>query len=298
MTQHTEQAPERTGATTEPAEVHQTLARVLRLAVCGAPATTYIEIYAPRNGGAHGSLDGDIHLCVAHAEQAQAAIHAAGLTAYTPVTGCLSGRHCGDGWDFGVDRLGGAPLHAPPAPATEPPAEHSAASSDPSADEELQRLVQDGEVLTVQRRTNNAWDQPLADYERRAVGAYARHLLAVVGEPVGDPPGARVRLVQDLIAMADDSLPVDGQVDGELYYGLETVTKWLMLVLAYVSDGRVDRPEWVAELLAELESPDERQTQLRDEVAELVADWYGRSGAIDADRDLAEQVIERVRGAS
>lgn len=35
---------------------------------------------------------------------------------------------------------------------------------------------------------------------------------------------------------------------------------------------------------------------LRDEVADMIADWYGR-GPIDADRDLAQQIINRVRGS-
>lgn len=34
---------------------------------------------------------------------------------------------------------------------------------------------------------------------------------------------------------------------------------------------------------------------LCDEIADMIADWYGRS-VIDADRDLAQQIIDRVRG--
>jgi len=38
-------------------------------------------------------------------------------------------------------------------------------------------------------------------------------------------------------------------------------------------------------------------SELRDEIADMIADWYGRS-AIGADFDLAQQIIDRVRSAA
>lgn len=40
---------------------------------------------------------------------------------------------------------------------------------------------------------------------------------------------------------------------------------------------------------------DMQPEQLRDEVAEMIADWWGRA-VIEPDRDLAQQIIDRVRG--
>lgn len=37
--------------------------------------------------------------------------------------------------------------------------------------------------------------------------------------------------------------------------------------------------------------------QLRDDVAEMIADWWGRS-VIEPDRELAQQIIDRVLGAA
>lgn len=41
--------------------------------------------------------------------------------------------------------------------------------------------------------------------------------------------------------------------------------------------------------------PPEAIEGLRDEIAEMTADWWGR-GVIDADRDLAQQILDRLCG--
>lgn len=50
----------------------------------------------------------------------------------------------------------------------------------------------------------------------------------------------------------------------------------------YETLDHADESEWIDEY------------DLRDEVAEMIADWYGR-GVIDADRGLAQQIIDRVQ---
>lgn len=65
---------------------------------CGAPATTCVEGYSPRDGRAHGSLDLTVYACADHATFARTD-WLSGLTAYT----CAStpvGRRCGERFDF------------------------------------------------------------------------------------------------------------------------------------------------------------------------------------------------------
>lgn len=79
----------------------------VRSLACSEPATTRIEIYAPRDGRAHGSLDGVMYLCQRHADE------------FLEVSGTVTTHRtvldkddilCGEGWDFVAMR----PLEAAP----------------------------------------------------------------------------------------------------------------------------------------------------------------------------------------
>jgi hypothetical protein len=71
---------------------------------CTQPATEYIEIYSPRNGLAHGSLDATVYTCAEHRAWTVDAIHAARLTAYaatyTPTFPGGDRHRCGHRFDY------------------------------------------------------------------------------------------------------------------------------------------------------------------------------------------------------
>lgn len=68
--------------------------------VCGQLAAVRIEIYSPKDGRAHGSLDASVHLCATHTPGAVAAIHDNGLTAYRTPMPAQGITRCGSGFDF------------------------------------------------------------------------------------------------------------------------------------------------------------------------------------------------------
>lgn len=67
---------------------------------CGRTATARIELYSPRDGMLHGSLDGSLYVCDRHNSLADLSI-ATGLTPHRVRLGA-DGRplRCGDGFDF------------------------------------------------------------------------------------------------------------------------------------------------------------------------------------------------------
>ena len=70
---------------------------------CTEPATEHIEVYSPRNGLAHGSLDAAVYTCAEHRAPTVAAIHAAQLTA-SATTWAPTFPGCGASW-HGPDGL-------------------------------------------------------------------------------------------------------------------------------------------------------------------------------------------------
>lgn len=79
---------------------------------CGRAASVRLEVYSPREGRLHGSLDASVYACDRHGIEFVSAIQAAGLTAYR-VAGTVAGpKRCGDGTDF-TDVAGVRALHAP-----------------------------------------------------------------------------------------------------------------------------------------------------------------------------------------
>ena len=71
---------------------------------CTEPATEHIEVYSPRNGLAHGSLDAAVYTCAEHRAPTVAAIHAAQLTAsattWAPTFPGGDRHRCGHRFDF------------------------------------------------------------------------------------------------------------------------------------------------------------------------------------------------------
>lgn len=66
---------------------------------CGAPATTRIELYSPRDGRAHGSLDASLYTCTEHIATVVEAAAQTGLTAHQ-IPLVINSARCGDGYDF------------------------------------------------------------------------------------------------------------------------------------------------------------------------------------------------------
>lgn len=72
------------------------------LPACGEPATTRIELFAARDGRAHGSLDGVMYLCDRHADEFVEAANWDSTGTISPHRTALTDRDilCGTGWDF------------------------------------------------------------------------------------------------------------------------------------------------------------------------------------------------------
>lgn len=62
---------------------------------CSEASTVRFEVYSPAGGLLHGSLDGAVYVCAAHAVDALTAIEAAGLTAYRCTAPMPYDRTCG-----------------------------------------------------------------------------------------------------------------------------------------------------------------------------------------------------------
>lgn len=99
---------------------------------CGQPATVRIEAYSARDGRMHGSLDGTVYTCDAHAGPAADAITAAGFTPYRMAVADLhqievgaEPTRCGRGFDYTGDetRIYEAPEPLATAPSVEPDAD-------------------------------------------------------------------------------------------------------------------------------------------------------------------------------
>lgn len=67
---------------------------------CGSPAVHRIEIYSPRDGRAHGSLDASRYVCAEHSAPVVSALYDAGLTPYQCSSVPSRAQRCGDGFDF------------------------------------------------------------------------------------------------------------------------------------------------------------------------------------------------------
>lgn len=144
------------------------------LPACGAPAVRRIEIYAPKDGRAHGDLIASYYACGEHRRPALDALGAAKLTPYpVPQPGPMGSKRCGDGFDF-TSR----PAHA----LTAPVVEHSLV---PVVDE------QPVEPAPVGRRT--AYDLVHAGIVAaglpvpEAIFLYSevRHLVVTLDDPAG-----------------------------------------------------------------------------------------------------------------
>lgn len=96
--------------------------RLPRLPGCGRTATVRLELYSPRDGALHGSLDGSLYVCAEH-EDLAALREATGLTAHRVRLGA-DGRplRCGAGFDFLAMEPFTAPDVATPAAPAGPPA--------------------------------------------------------------------------------------------------------------------------------------------------------------------------------
>lgn len=71
------------------------LPSAVTLPACDRPATIRWEVYSPTGGTLHGSLDGAVYVCAAHAIDAVTAIELAGLTAYRGTAVMPLDRRCG-----------------------------------------------------------------------------------------------------------------------------------------------------------------------------------------------------------
>lgn len=71
------------------------------LPACGLPAVRRIEIYAPRDGRAHGDLIASYYTCPAHETETVKTLDEAKLTPWrVPTPGPLTAKRCGDGVNF------------------------------------------------------------------------------------------------------------------------------------------------------------------------------------------------------